>query len=62
MKLEFSENISNADYQYGYENYYNSTKSITEGRINFSLDSIETKLVNQITFSISKAIFRVLKI
>jgi hypothetical protein len=56
MKLEFSENISNADYQYSYENYYNNTKSITEGRINFSLDSIETKLVNQITFSISKAI------
>ena len=35
---------------------YNNTKSITEGRINFSLDSIETKLVNQVTFSISKAI------
>lgn len=56
IKLEFSENISNADYQYGYENYYNGTKPITEGRMNFSLDSIETKLVNQVTFSISKAV------
>ena len=55
VNLEFSESISSADYQYGYENYYNNTKVITEGRINFSLDSLEAKLINQVKFSISKA-------
>ena len=56
VSFEFTENISNADYQYGYENYYNNTKPITEGRMNFLLDSLETKLVNQVKFSISKAV------
>ncbi len=56
ITLKFNESITDADYQYGYENYYNNTKSVTESRMNFSLDSIETKLVNQVTFSISKAV------
>ena len=53
LSSKFSENLSDADYRYGHNAYYNSTKSITNAKMNFSLDSIGNKLVNQVNFLIS---------
>jgi hypothetical protein len=53
LSSKFSENLSDADYRYGHNAYYNSTKSITSARMNFSLDSIGNKLINQVNFLIS---------
>ena len=53
LSFKFSENLSDADYRYGHNAYYNSTKSITNAKMNFSLDSLSNKLINQVNFLIS---------
>ncbi|MFK7760993.1 MAG: hypothetical protein AB8B46_02575 [Candidatus Midichloriaceae bacterium] len=53
LSFKFSENLSDADYRYGHNAYYNGTKSITSAKMNFSLDSLNNKLINQVNFLIS---------
>ena len=53
LSSKFSEKLSDADYRYGHNAYFNSTKAIMNAKMNFSLDSIGNKLVNQVNFLIS---------
>jgi hypothetical protein len=53
LNFKFSENLSDADYRYGHNAYHNSTKSIMNAKMNFSLDSLGNKLANQVNFLIS---------
>ena len=53
VTFKFNETLSDADYRYGHNAYFNSTKPITNAKINFSLDSLDSKLINQVNFFIS---------
>ncbi len=53
LNFKFNETLSDADYRYGHNAYFNSTKSITNAKINFSLGSLDSKLINQVNFFIS---------
>jgi hypothetical protein len=53
LNFKSNETLSDADYRYGHNAYFNSVKSITNAKINFSLDSLDGKLINQVNFFIS---------